>query len=197
MQVPYCSSTANTLSAIPITSSGAPGSTYSSGCTGGSIDCTGWTSNMLTQEQESGIQAPSAYFLGDQYNLLTGYPNLFASSVQSVLPTLANNLVTYFSQCNSPAPCPTPSSCPSESFSVSLYPFATIPFHNDYRTLCVQSPPHLIYNTSHRSTMVHVFCAMTTPTPIPRCAIFKALRLADTGNATVIRRTYRPVFARR
>ena len=122
MQVPYCSQSTNTLSAIPITSSGPAGSSYSTGCTGGSVDFTTWDNNMVLQEQETGIQAPSAYHLGDQYSLLTGYPNLFASSVQSVLPTLANNLVSYFSQCSSPAPCPTPSSCPSESFSVSLYP---------------------------------------------------------------------------
>ena len=183
VQVPYCSSTTNTLSAIPITSTGPPASTYSTGCTGGGIDCSTWTSNMLLQEQESGIQAPNLYYLGDQYNLLTGTPELFASSVQSVLPLLANNLVSYFSQCSSPAPCPTPSSCPPLSFSVSLSPPLLL-FRSSMMSepLCLE--PTTSYNTSHRSTLVPACCAMTTPTPSPRCApTFKLLRLAHPPNA--------------
>lgn len=145
MQVPYCNQTTNTLSAVPISSSGPPGSTYSTGCTGGSINCPGWTNNMLLQEQQTGIQAPNSYFLADQYNLLTGSPYLFASSVQSTLPSVANDLANYFSKCSSPAPCPTPSSCPSPpgSFSVSLFPPHTHRQHPRFHSLLV----HLFLNT--------------------------------------------------
>jgi hypothetical protein len=124
MQVPYASSTTNTLSAIPVSSSGPAGSTYSTGCSGGSIDCTGWTQNILAQETQLGIQAPNSYFLGDQYTLLTTYPNLFDPSVSSVLPDVASDLANLFSKCQSLAPCPAPNSCPPQpaSFAVSCGP---------------------------------------------------------------------------
>lgn len=123
MQVPYASTTTNTLSAIPISSSGPPGSTYNTGCSGGSIDCTGWTDNILAQQAQLGIQAPNSYFLGDQYTLLTTYPNLFSSSISSVLPDVATDLANIFTKCNFLAPCPAPSSCPPQpaSFGVSIF----------------------------------------------------------------------------